>query len=85
MKDPKPNTDDLPIRPFVGWAALVVGLLLGWAFAEFCWRNAMAVGIGHWGRPSRTFSYYLLAILCSISLGVVGLALARFRDLPADE
>jgi ABC-type antimicrobial peptide transport system permease subunit len=69
------------IRCFVGWVALVVGSLLGWALVEMGWRHVNS-GM-HWHlRPERGWGYVVLAIVCAISVGVVGMSMVRFRDLP---
>jgi hypothetical protein len=73
----------IDVRWFVGCVTAFAGALLGWGFAELCWRAAHP-GLHRWP-PARSDAYWLMAIFCSVALAFVGLALVRWRDLPADD
>jgi hypothetical protein len=76
--------DDISVRRFFGWLAMILGALLGLAIIDLRWQIAHP-GINMRGLPTRDLTYWLLALLCMVSGGIVGLALARFRDLPSGE
>lgn len=80
------NKNERPsLRWFAGWGAAILGLWVGWMLAEIGYAAVHPSGIHIGGTPPRPVAYHVMAILCSIAGAVVGLALARWNDLPADE
>jgi len=77
---------NIDIRWFLGWIAMIVGAALGWGFAEFAWRVAHPQGVNIFGLPpTRGVDYWLLAPTCALAGATLGLAFARWRDLPNGE
>lgn len=69
------------VRRILGYVAMVVGALVGWAIADWSWRFHIPRGFG-WNAPQRDWSFVFIGILCSLALATLALAVVRFRDLP---
>ena len=75
---------EISFRCLAGWIAMLVGAVVGWCVAEFFWGLTHPYGVNMWAPPIRGLEFYIPAVFCAISGSALGLALARFKDLPAD-
>lgn len=73
------------MRQFFGWIAMLLGAWLGWTLAVSTWHAMYLGGIYRWGSPPLPLRFWLMALSWSVAGSVVGLAIARWRDLPVDE
>jgi TRAP-type C4-dicarboxylate transport system permease small subunit len=74
-------------RRLLGWIAMIVGAAFGWGVADLGWQFTHHLGVGvtaFGGPPVRGWDYYVIAVFCAIAGAALGLAAARFRELPAD-
>jgi len=63
--------------------AVLIGAWLGWAACDLSWRVTHPVGVVTLGAPlSRGLDYHFLSACCTLSGATVGLAVARWNELP---
>jgi hypothetical protein len=83
MMNPPPRT--FTIRWFMGWIGMIIGAWVGWNLADFGWGVLNPRGVWVHGPPPTPIGFWLMKFIWSICGGVLGLALARWRDLPSGQ